>query len=95
MTLGGSIHHLFDNVSEAVKCLISGLTGTNGHFSVAEGRLSFIETYRHAYSSTKSISSHIDTGKNAITSGRNAVHEARRNYDCMFFPSSLAICPHI
>ncbi|KAB8205397.1 hypothetical protein BDV34DRAFT_195853 [Aspergillus parasiticus] len=63
--------------------------------SVAEGRLSFIETYRHAYSSTKSISSHIDTGKNAITSGRNAVHEARRNYDSLWVAYSRAANPQV
>jgi hypothetical protein len=54
----------------------------------AEGRLSFIDTYRNAYSSANSIRTHIDTGETAIVSGRNAVAEARRNYDCMNIPVS-------
>lgn len=49
--------------------------------SLTEGRLSFINTYRNAYSSTRSIRTHIMSGEDAIQSGRNAVREARRNYN--------------
>lgn len=74
--------HLSRSLSDAVpnmaKCLFLS--------SVAEGRLSFIDNYRYAFSSTNSVRTHIDTGGTAITSGRNAVEEARRNYEGMNNP---------
>jgi hypothetical protein len=50
-------------------------------YRVAEGRLSFINQYRNAYSSTDSIKTHIESGETFINSGRKAVLEARVNYE--------------
>ncbi|GES62364.1 hypothetical protein ATEIFO6365_0005034100 [Aspergillus terreus] len=46
----------------------------------AEGRLTFLDTYRNAYSGPESIKNHIKEGQNTINSGRRAVKEARTNY---------------
>jgi hypothetical protein len=56
--------------------------------SAARSRLRFIETYQRAYSSTDSISTHIDTAVEMIQSGMNAVEEARLNYESMHTTSS-------
>ncbi|KAG2420920.1 hypothetical protein HFD88_000534 [Aspergillus terreus] len=47
----------------------------------AEGRLTFLDTYRNAYSGPQSIKTHIQEGQNTINSGRRAVKEARTNYE--------------
>ncbi|KJZ75414.1 hypothetical protein HIM_05110 [Hirsutella minnesotensis 3608] len=61
----------------------------------AEGRLTFIETYRSAYSCTAEIRAHIQAGTEATLSGRNAVKEARKNLENLWHSHSLAVDPDI
>lgn len=55
----------------------------------AEGRLTFLDTYRNAYSGPESIKNHIKEGQNTINSGRRAVKEARLNYESMGILSTI------
>ncbi|KAI0007241.1 hypothetical protein F4779DRAFT_592786 [Xylariaceae sp. FL0662B] len=52
--------------------------------SAAEARLQFINEFRNAYGSKVSIEGHIDSANDLITSGRNAVKEARENCDRLY-----------
>lgn len=65
---------------------IQSSSQANRFGSAADGRLSFIDTYRNTYSSTSSIEGHIKSGENSIKSGRKALGKERQSYRGMYFP---------
>ncbi|KAK5987096.1 hypothetical protein PT974_11214 [Cladobotryum mycophilum] len=73
------------------------LAVTWGELSViaAEGRLRFIQTYDSVYRDPSSVNTHVDAGEDSIRSGRNAVKQARKNYDMLFERVNLSADPAI